>query len=323
MTTALSVALCTYNGERFLQQQLDSIALQTRAPDELVICDDGSTDETLRIARDFAATCSFKVRIQVNARNIGSSKNFEQAIGLCTGDIIALADQDDLWRSDKLACIASAFARAPDLGALFSDALLIDMHGAKLGSSLWATVGFSRSLRSAVQAGHGFDVLLLGNFVTGATLAFRASWKDLLLPVPPGWVHDYWISLLSAAASRLDCIEAPLIEYRCHPDQERGVKERGLAERWRQFNGLDDAAYRDAAAMRMELAVRLRSYDALRLAAPIAKCVAMAAHLQRRGNLPSNRLLRVPMICREAANGNYFRHSSGLKSILRDVLASY
>lgn len=323
MTTTISVALCTYNGARYLQEQLASIARQTRAPDELVICDDGSTDETLRIARDFADTCSFKVRIQVNARNLGSSKNFEQAIGLCTGELIALADQDDVWRSDKLACIASAFARAPDLGAIFSDARLIDMRGARLGSSLWGSVGFSRSLRSAVQAGHGFDVLLLGNFVTGATFAFRASWKDLLLPVPTGWVHDYWIALLSAAASRLDCIDAPLIEYRCHPAQERGVKNRGLAERWRQFNALDDAAYREAAAMRMELAARLRSHDATRLAAPIAKCVAMAAHLQRRGDLPSNRLLRMTMICKETANGNYFRHSSGLKSILRDLLAPY
>jgi glycosyltransferase involved in cell wall biosynthesis len=319
----ISVALCTYNGAKFLQEQLASIASQTRSPDEVVICDDGSTDETLRIAHDFANACPFIVRIYTNTRNIGSSKNFERAIGLCTRDIITLADQDDIWRSDKLACIESAFACAPDLGALFSDALLINAQGVKLGSSLWSAVGFVRSRRTAVQAGRGFDILLLGSFVTGATLAFRAIWRDLLLPIPPGWVHDYWIALLLAAASRLDFIDAPLIEYRCHPDQERGVKSGGLAQLWRHFIDLDDAAYRKAAAMRMEVAERLGRYNSVLLAAPISKCHAMVAHLQRRGNLPSKRLLRIRMICRETANGNYFRHSSGLKSILRDILASY
>lgn len=319
----ISVALCTYNGAKFLQEQLASIALQTRSPDELVICDDGSIDETLRIAHDFANTCSFIVRIYTNAKNIGSSKNFEQAIGLCTGDIIALTDQDDIWYSDKLACIESDFAYAPDLGALFSNALLIDERGVKLGNSLWSAVGFVKSKRTAVQVGRGFDILLLGNFVTGATLTFRAIWKDLLLPIPPGWVHDYWIALLLAAVSRLDFIDAPLIEYRCHPDQERGVKGGGLPELWRHFSDLDDAAYLEAAAMRTEVAERLRRYNPVLLAASISKCEAMVVHLQRRGNLPSKRLLRMRMICKETANGNYFRHSSGLKSIMRDILATY
>src|ERR1019366_197610 len=93
----ISVALCTYNGERFLSQQLASIGKQTRLPDELVVCDDSSTDRTVAIVREFAASVSFPVRVFENQRNLGSAANFERAIRLCDGDLIALSDQDDIW----------------------------------------------------------------------------------------------------------------------------------------------------------------------------------------------------------------------------------
>src|SRR3954470_17842517 len=92
-----SVAMCTYNGARFLGEQLASVAAQTRPPDELVVCDDRSTDETASLVRDFAAAAPFRVRLHVNERNLGSTRNFERAVSLCEGDLIALSDQDDEW----------------------------------------------------------------------------------------------------------------------------------------------------------------------------------------------------------------------------------
>ena len=100
MSLRFSVALCTYDGARYLTDQLDSFISQVRRPDELIICDDASTDESLDIIMSFAMHAPFPVRIYRNEHNLGFIKNFEKAIQLCDGDIIALADQDDVWYPD-------------------------------------------------------------------------------------------------------------------------------------------------------------------------------------------------------------------------------
>jgi len=122
----ISVAMCTYHGERFLAQQLASIAKQTRPPDELVVCDDRSSDRTVEILRDFAASVSHPVKIFENETNLGFVANFERAIQLCTGDLIALSDQDDIWYPERLELSEREFAAHPEVGLVFSDADLID-----------------------------------------------------------------------------------------------------------------------------------------------------------------------------------------------------
>ena len=107
-----SVAICTYNGADFLSDQLESIIAQSRPPDQIVVCDDGSTDETQALLKRFAATSPVPVSLHFNEKNFGSVKNFEKAISLCTGDVIALSDQDDVWRADKLQLIEDAFRKA-------------------------------------------------------------------------------------------------------------------------------------------------------------------------------------------------------------------
>src|SRR5258708_1747298 len=118
----VSVALCTYNGARFLREQLESIAAQTHIPAELVACDDASTDDSFSILESFAKSAVFPVRLVRNEIRVGSTKNFEQAIGLCTGEIIALCDQDDVWLPEKLARIGEELARHRDAVMVFSDA---------------------------------------------------------------------------------------------------------------------------------------------------------------------------------------------------------
>src|SRR5690349_20095217 len=128
----ISVAMCTYNGARFLPEQLESIAAQTRLPGELVVCDDRSTDESAEIVRDFARRSPFSVRLEINQENLGSTKNFEKAIGLCQGEIIALADQDDVWHGQKLSCLAGVLENDDRIGAVFSDAELIEENSRPL-----------------------------------------------------------------------------------------------------------------------------------------------------------------------------------------------
>jgi glycosyltransferase involved in cell wall biosynthesis len=122
----LSIAMAVYNGEHFIQEQLDSYARQSRLPDELVVSDNASVDSTVDIVRDFAERAPFRVGLFVNERNLGVSKNFENAIDKCTGDIIFLSDCDDVWYPDKLKVMEKAFLRWPTAAVATCNADLVD-----------------------------------------------------------------------------------------------------------------------------------------------------------------------------------------------------
>src|ERR1700751_1590888 len=96
----VSIALAVYNGERFIAEQLESLANQTRLPDELIVSDDASTDQTVELIREFAARASFPVRLLLNDENVGCTRNFDRALRECNGDIIFLCDHDDVWYAD-------------------------------------------------------------------------------------------------------------------------------------------------------------------------------------------------------------------------------
>ena len=218
----VSIALCTCNGARYLPAQLQSIARQTRLPDQLVICDDLSSDDTLAIIADFSRTAAFPVEVRRNALNLGSTRNFEQAISFCTGEIIVLCDQDDLWRPEKLLAMEAAFGASPAAGLVFSDARIVDENSASTGHYLWQSSGLVRGLRTQAEKGELFKVLLTDSRVTGSTMAFRASLKSLILPIPPAWVHDEWIALLASAVAPYVMIDKPLVDYRQHAAQQVG-----------------------------------------------------------------------------------------------------
>jgi glycosyltransferase involved in cell wall biosynthesis len=147
----ISVALCMYQGSAWIQEQLASVAAQTRPPDEVVVCDDASHDDGCALVRAFAARAPFPVRLYENPGNLGFVKNFERAIGLCSGDVIALCDQDDVWAPEKLETLERAFADDPRLGLCFSDAELVAADLSGTGKSLWDAV-FSRAERREVHA---------------------------------------------------------------------------------------------------------------------------------------------------------------------------
>lgn len=115
----LSVALCTYNGEKYLREQLDSIAAQLLPIDEVVVCDDGSTDGTVSILREYADRRTLPIRVIGNKRQLGVTANFEKAILACTGDIIFCSDQDDIWMPDKTQVITEYFDNHPSMDFVF------------------------------------------------------------------------------------------------------------------------------------------------------------------------------------------------------------
>ncbi len=254
----VSVAMCTYNGAAYIAQQLDSIATQTVLPDEIIICDDGSTDQTLTIIEAFRAHFPHPITVHRNPVNLGSIRNFEQAMRMCTGDIILLSDQDDIWYPYRVERSVAVLMSDDQIGYIFSDADLIDGEEAPLHKMLWKSVRFhdvqvNQFSNSARQA----NMIFSRPFVTGATLAFKAGLLNMILPIPEQvtvkFHHDRWIALiLSANAYIGQAIRQPFIQYRVHATQQIGViGKRNLSEKINRalqdfLNPLDKIAHQIA-----------------------------------------------------------------------------
>ena len=236
----ISVAMCTYNGEKYLQEQLDSIANQSRLPDELIVCDDNSSDQSVSILERFSGSASFPVKIFKNQTNIGSTKNFEKAIRLCAGDIIVLSDQDDTWNHDKLKLMEEAFSASAQVGAVFSDGDVVDENLSFLGYTLWDKFYFGKKLRREFLNGNAFQILLNHSVVTGATVAFRSNLRNKILPISSLWFHDCWIAFLISIISDIKFIDKKLVKYRQHKGQQLGGRKMTVTEQITMANSLTD-----------------------------------------------------------------------------------
>jgi hypothetical protein len=321
-----SVAMCTYNGADFLSAQLASIAEQTRPPDELIICDDASTDATRALIESFARTSPFPVSLFFYDENVGLVKNFERAIGLCTGDVIALSDQDDVWRKEKLQAIAAAFEANPKVGLVFSDAELVNEDLKPLGERIWNAVGFDAHKQKLIRDGRSLDVLINGWTVTGATMAFRSEYVKLALPIPTNiaMIHDGWIALTIAAVSDVVFIEQPLIQYRQHERQQIGAPQRpnlpsegGVRSALRRRNSATDL-HGILSVLEERLVAHQHSFDCRRA---LAFAADYSLHLDVRANLPRKRLNRVPRILRELLTMRYHEYANGFKSAAKDLVS--
>jgi len=315
-----SVAMCTFNGRKYLLQQLESIAAQSRLPMEIVICDDGSEDETVSVIHSFMTRVPFPVKVLVNSERIGSTKNFEKAIQHCQGDIIVLCDQDDVWHRDKLLKLDHAFSQSPEAGLVFSNAEMVDADLKPLGYSLWAVLGFSRRQQERLAEGNAFGVLLKHNVIAGATLAFRARFKKMFLPIPPEWVHDGWIALVMAAISNLVAIEDPLIAYRQHPANQLGALKRSLPRKLVDRQGNRNEVYGRYVNQLERLRDQLNDVMSPMPISFRSEIEEKIIHLQARRSLSSRKILRLPTIIRETATLRYFRYSNGGHSLVKDLL---
>ncbi len=310
-TLTLSVALCTYNGERYLPEQLASIVNQTLLPNEIVVVDDCSSDGSVALVRQWAASVPFTVHIHQNTSNLGSTKSFEKAMSLCTGDVIVLSDQDDAWRNDRLAQTANWFVANPAMDAVFCDADLIDEHSKPLGQRIWELVQFGPENQQKWQQGGGHELLFSGYIVTGATMALRRSVLPALLPFPTHvqyLIHDAWISVVLALKGTIGFMNDPLVCYRQHSNQQVGFKaDRAKVTLKDRLNRNRD----ERMAPILQKATRYRQlYDLLSKRPDsnpqrLIRLRRMADHLDRRVHLSSARLSRIPLIMNELLKGNY------------------
>jgi glycosyltransferase involved in cell wall biosynthesis len=321
----ISVAMCTYNGARFLEEQLESIASQTARPFELIVCDDGSDDHTIDILRNFSRAATFPVKLfEARNRRLGCTKNFERAIGLCTGQVICLADQDDIWEPEKLVRLGSAFATASAPGYLFSDAELIDERSRRLGKRMWSSVGFPGGENGAFEKSSQVSVLLRRAVVTGATMAFRASLRDIVLPLSPYFVHDYWISMVSSCVGSPGvAISEPLTRYRRHSAQQIGPPDPSWLRKIERARNRDVAVYQNRMLGCDELLERLHKATRSGYAVPSSHFQLVSQsfeHAKRRVLAHSERgPKRLSRVARELFTGRYSRFSNSWASVVEDL----
>ncbi|MBE2266771.1 MAG: glycosyltransferase family 2 protein [Anaerolinea sp.] len=316
----ISVALCTYNGEAYLPAQLESIRNQTRLPDEAVFCDDCSRDGTTALLSQFAGSVPFEVSIHRNAENLGSTPNFASAIERCTGDIIVLADQDDVWFPDKLANLEAVFRSDEGIGLAFSDATVVDDHLRPLGYTLWQSVRFSRHQQQQMTQGEALSILLMRPVITGATMAFRSVYRDVVLPIPALWIHDEWIGLQLALRTRLYPLPRSLMHYRQHTANQVGTTGVRWRERWHAAFRTDPRVYqRRAEQYRLLLESLARQNDVS--PAQYRQIVEKTEHLEFRGTLPNRHAARLLPILRQLPR--YRRYSGSVLNAVRDLLLAH
>ncbi|MFA6944350.1 MAG: glycosyltransferase family 2 protein [Pedobacter sp.] len=210
----VSIALCTYNGEAYLREQLDSIINQSYPAIELIAVDDCSSDNTLTILRDYAAKYPF-IQVFVNPENLGYIRNFEKALQLCNGDFIALSDQDDIWDLEKIEKQVKAIGNHL---LIYHDSEFVDQNGQSLHRKMSDIMNLYR--------GEQPEVFLFFNCISGHAVLMKKELRDELLPFPNAYFHDWWMGYVATNLGSIDFISESLVKYRQHQKADTNILKR-------------------------------------------------------------------------------------------------
>ena len=314
----VSVAMCTFNGARFLSEQLDSILGQSEMPDELVVCDDGSTDDTINVLEEYSELAPFPVNIHRCQVRLGVAQNFAKCINLCSGDLVVLSDQDDIWLPDRIRETRLAFAANENLTFTYSDAILIDDGGRDMGRTIYKDMRVMHKDRQRLEGGTSIlPTLLVYGGVCGCTMAFRSKFLPIILPIPETWIHDQWISLVLCAIGPSARIR-PTVQYRQHSAQSIGLGRLNLKARIRHTRTRKAEEYQaeirhfrfglDTARSHSEL------HDSL-----VPALRSRIEFLCNRYSVRSGGIRGMRLLARLLWTGDYWRLGAGWGSLLKDV----
>lgn len=322
--TSVSVAMATCNGANFVDAQLESLASQTRLPDELVVCDDASSDDTLERLRGFATRAPFEVRIESNDPGLGTTANFDRAASLCSSEIVFLADQDDIWLPEKIETLAAVLDHNLSVGAVFCNGTVVDATNLPLEYDLWTAIGFDEKERAIVRDGRSHEVFVRHVVAAGTTFAFRGSYAPLVYPFPTlRSAHDAWVACLISAVSKVEIVEQELIRYRLHGGNQLGLRKLGLLEQFSAARRQIELEAFDYAAQFFEQAgERLREHagsDFNPRQEALDAIDAKAAHSRVRDAMPASLVGRIPVVWRELRSRGYARYAYGWKSLAQDL----
>lgn len=241
----ISIALCTYNGAAFLREQLDSLIAQTTSDFEIVAVDDCSTDETPEILAQYQKRDP-RLRVERNLTNLGFRKNFERALLLARGSLIAPCDQDDIWLPDKLEKLLRAIG---EHALAYCDSEFIDELGEPLHKAMSDTMILLSTLDPVPFAA--------GNCVSGHAMLFRRALLEHALPVPDCFYYDWWLAAVAANAGGVIHCGEKLVKYRLHDRNVTNVLRSRPAKRARGYRWTQLRDFR----RRLEYLARLPGND--------------------------------------------------------------
>ncbi len=311
--SSLSIALTTCDGSPYIGEQLSSLLRQSRPPSEILVGDDCSKDVTCTLVRQALDGSGIQWRLVQNRSRLGVIANIELALRRSSGEFIALSDQDDRWRDDKVAVVEQHF-EDPRVTAVFSDARLIDETGRVLPGRLWSAVGFTPESiegKSIVR----LERLLRGNVVTGATLVIRRSVLECALPLPRHY-HDHWLALVAAGMGLVVAEPEALIDYRLHRDNLAGLRGASGIGRLRVAAKMAGKSRSKAVLLELLLS-RLAPVCDVETRKLLGDWLQF---LEYRGTLPRSRLARLALIGMMVRSGSYARYSRGLPAAWVDLL---
>jgi glycosyltransferase involved in cell wall biosynthesis len=310
----IGVAIITFNGLKYLPQQLESIATQTRSVHHIVVSDDRSTDGTWEFLQEWAQQSSIRVTLIRNETQLGLRANFEQSVAAVEADIIFTSDQDDVWVPDRVALLTQVFAQHPNVLLVHTDAILVDAAGRDMGKRLLGELELSGAERNAIHSGDAFAVYCRRSVVTGATVAIRSTLVPIARPFVANLYHDAWLALLAAAAGEVRLLEAPTIHYRQHGNNLVGVKK---INPWMKLRHIQ-WQMKGPAQLDVEIDNNIASHRVLyeRMAAhagmspsSLAVAAQSLAFYRGRAALPKNALPRLAIVLRHLFAGHYARFS--------------
>ncbi len=334
MTRTISIAMGTFNGARFLAEQLDSIRTQTRLPDELVVCDDCSTDETPRILADFATSAPFPVRVLRNPEQLGWFANFLRASERCSGDLIAFCDQDDVWLPGKLARCEEVFGGEDPPSLVMHAATVVD-------DELVPTGALHPDIRrAAILRAKDYPTFVGG---PGFAMCFETRLLGYLRepPLPSEtrllYGHDTLLVLLAGVERGLYLLDEPLALYRRHGGNVSALEQGPAPKPLRRRSESDSerlletkAAVEDRASVLRWLSLRdrapagriepLRRLEATHLR--FAGLLEARAPIYRPGQATGSRLRSLLRLVRARAYSDRAAGSLGRKAFAKDLLAA-
>ena len=273
--------------------------------------------ETVDLLRGFKKRASFPVQLIQNGKNLGYAKNFEKSISLCSGEWIALCDQDDIWYPEKLSRLEKALSGSNAIGLVFSNSDLMDEAGNKVGQTFWDRLDFNVTKQSKMR-NDPFGLLLHGPCITGMAMMFRSDYCSKILPIPQEWHHDAWIALLVSLLAKIEPISDCLNAYRVHSAQQTYVT---LAGRIKRVSLSSRAGrYRQGANRYEQVKARIQSWDEDVISEEISLLLDGKIRFMKDRLKTYSSLFWWPIVMRQWIRGGYRMYGSGTRGAIGDLL---
>ncbi len=291
----ISVALCTYNASEIIIHQLNTILTQTYPVDEIVICDDHSTDHTIEVISNYLHKQKVKFKIFQNDQRLGKNDVFEKCLMLCSGDVIFMSTQKDPWRVDKVEKFMAEMID-PQVQCVMCDADMLDENGQLTGHKL-SEICRTYTAKNSLEV---FHHLLKGFHAYGGTMAYKKELIEQATPFSPYWTYDEWLLFHAVLQGFVEIISLPLVKFQV---DDRFMREESMTpakRREKSFNHYLDAYNSVKCSLSNACIVELKG------------CVNFWEKLYMDADKSTMTRLFI--------QGKYHRYTSGFTSYLQDLL---